>query len=65
MCVPSLESERPEEPEEELCQFEERSIGVAVAGAIEREPEAPRDEHSSDDTVEGSHLFLRSNLLLT
>jgi len=64
MCVPCLESERPEQPEEELCQFEERSIGVAVATTIEGEPEAPRDEHSSDDTVEGSHLFLRSNRLL-
>jgi len=31
MCVPSLESETPEEPEEELSELEERSIGVAMA----------------------------------
>jgi len=64
MCVFSLESERPEEPEEELCQFEERSIGEAVATTKEREPATPCDEHSSDDSVEGSHLFFRSNRLL-
>lgn len=64
MCVPSLESERPKEPEEELSELKERSITVAVATSVEREPEAPRNEHSSDDAVAGSHLFFKSNLLL-
>jgi hypothetical protein len=64
MCVPSLESERPEEPEQKLCELEERSITVAVATTVEREPEAPCDEHSSNDAVAGSHLFFKSNRLL-
>ena len=60
----SLESERPEEPEEELSELNERSIGVTVATTKQGEPEAPRDEHSSDDSVRKVHLFLRSNLAL-
>ena len=64
MIVPSLESERPEEPEQELCQLEEWSVTVAMATTIEREPEAPRNEHPSDDPVRKVHLFFRSNLLL-
>ena len=64
MCVPSLESERPEEPEKELCELEERSIAVAMATTVEGEPEAPCDEHPSNDAVRKVHLFFRSNRLL-
>jgi hypothetical protein len=35
-----------------------------VATTKQGEPEAPRDEHSSDDSVRKVHLFLRSNLAL-
>jgi len=64
MIVPSLESERPEKPEKELCELEEWSVTVAMTATVEREPEAPRDEHPSDDPVRKVHLFFRSNLLL-
>jgi hypothetical protein len=64
MFVPVLESETPEEPEKELSELKERSIGVAVATTKQGEPEAPCNEHPSDDPVRKVHLFLRSNLAL-
>jgi hypothetical protein len=64
MCVFSLESERPEKPEQELCELEKWSIGVAMTTTVEREPEAPRNEHPSDDPVRCIHFDFRSNLLL-
>ena len=64
MRVASLESKRPEEPEQELGKLKEGPIGVAMTATIEREPEAPRNEHPSDNPVRCIHFDFKSNRLL-